>query len=285
MVQNLSCFFVTATNANISGTIKASGGNLDAWVIGNGGMYYSNGNSGCGLIGDSRHANIAIYAGANGQNIGGAPFRVFHDGSLYASNANITGTISAGSTINIGKNNGSIKFGSIGGIEYKAADGNYVDRVRVYNGSSEINLLNQNGGAFSGTGFTFEISGGIDTSILGDGVHTKAVYQTSDERKKTSIKKIDLSNEKFNSFFDLLSPVTFKFNNDEECKLHIGFVAQKIKQSLIDSNLYNDCIAILNESDEENLCLNYIEILPLCVNEIQKLKKQIKVLKEKITER
>ena len=48
--------------------------------------------------------------------------------------------------------------------------------------------------------------------------------------------------------------------------------------------LYNDSLAILNESDEDNLCLNYIEMLPLCVNEIKKLKEEIKVLREKITE-
>lgn len=273
-----------AANASITGTITATSGQIGGLGINEQGLFYNNGNTGVGLWGTTAHANIAIHAGANSSNIGGAPFRVYHDGSLVATNANITGTISAGTTISIGKNNGSINFGSVGGIKYRAADSTYVDRVQIYNGSSEINLLNENGGNFIGSGFIFNIDGGSNTSILGDGVHTKALYQTSDERKKSSIKEITLSNEKFNLFFDSLLPVTFNFNDGIDNNLHIGFIAQKIKQSLIDSNLYNQNLAILNETDENNLCLNYIEILPLCVNEIQRLKKEVETLRQKITE-
>lgn len=80
-------------------------------------------------------------------------------------------------------------------------------------------------------------------------------------------------------------PVTFNFNDGKDDNLHIGFIAQTIRQCLIDSNLYSQNLAILNETDEDNLCLNYIEILSLCVNEIQKSKKEIEFLRQKITER
>ena len=74
-----------------NGRMVATSGNIDAWEIGNGGLYYVNGTSGCGLVGDGRHANIAFYAGANTQNIGGAPFRVYHDGSMYATSGTVGG--------------------------------------------------------------------------------------------------------------------------------------------------------------------------------------------------
>lgn len=105
--------------------------------------------------------------------------------------ADSNGNLNLGGIINaIGGIIDGWQIGSVGGIKYRAADSTYVDRVQIYNGSSEINLLNQNGGNFIGSGFIFNIDGRSNTSILGDGVHTKALYQTSDERKKVLLREL-----------------------------------------------------------------------------------------------
>lgn len=89
---------VTATNIDATGTINADEGRIGPITIQkNQGLYYNpTAASGFGLWATSEHDNIAFHAGANNSNIGGAPFRIYHDGSvvagdLTAGNVNLTG--------------------------------------------------------------------------------------------------------------------------------------------------------------------------------------------------
>lgn len=68
-------------------------GNIGGWKLTTTDLYNDNGNSsaGIGKVGTT----YAFWAGASYANRNNAPFRVGHDGNLYASNANITGTINA----------------------------------------------------------------------------------------------------------------------------------------------------------------------------------------------
>lgn len=97
---------MTATNASVSGSISAISGTIGGFGIGNNTITFASGNSGAGLLGTIDNANIAFYAGANTSNIANAPYKVLHDGTMYASNVNLSGTISGGtingSTINGG---------------------------------------------------------------------------------------------------------------------------------------------------------------------------------------
>ena len=105
---------VTATNITATGTINADEGRIGPITIQkNQGLYYNpTAASGFGLWATSEHDNIAFHAGANNNNIGGAPFRIYHDGSvvagdLTAGNVNLTG----------GKiGNWSIQDGALAGI-------------------------------------------------------------------------------------------------------------------------------------------------------------------------
>lgn len=256
-----------ATNANISGTIKASGGNLDAWVIGNGGMYYNNSTSGCGLVGDNRHANIAIYAGANTQNIGGAPFRVYHDGTLYASNANITGTINATSgsfTGTISANSGNIGVWKIGGnyiyCPYTSAEsGVYLERSLCY-------LISPNG------------SQPVETTTNWGAIF-RVAHQSSDKQLKENISPLS---QGCDAFFDSLSPVSFNYINGEYINgkrgLHFGFIAQDVLKTAQTNNLEN--ISMVWKDDYYNL--NKMELIALNTWQIQKLKSRILELEKQL---
>ena len=77
---------LTAKGANISGTITASSGTIGGYTIDS---YTLKGDD----VGMSSNSAYAFWAGSSTDK--DAPFKVGHNGWLYASNANITGTISA----------------------------------------------------------------------------------------------------------------------------------------------------------------------------------------------
>lgn len=79
---------LTALGVVISGNITATSGNIGGFTIGLNSLYVGNGISRIEL-----DINNGIFLGHN--NFGNAPFRVSLDGTLVATNANITGVISA----------------------------------------------------------------------------------------------------------------------------------------------------------------------------------------------
>jgi hypothetical protein len=82
-----------ATKATITGNITANEGSIGPITIQkNQGLYYSPAEkSGFGLWATTEHDNIAFHAGANNTNIGGAPFRVYHNGKVVAKNIDVQG--------------------------------------------------------------------------------------------------------------------------------------------------------------------------------------------------
>lgn len=94
---------ITATSGSFTGIINANGGNIGGISITNGqGICANNGTTGWGLWATTGHANIAIHAGGNTSNIGGAPFRVYHDGSVVTNNITATGGTIGGCKISSG---------------------------------------------------------------------------------------------------------------------------------------------------------------------------------------
>lgn len=94
---------LTATNANITGTITtsnitATGGKIADYTISGAQLIGNN----VGLSGTSGQG-WAFWAGSNDS--GSAPFRVGHDGSFYASSGSISGSIIANNSISAGKMN------------------------------------------------------------------------------------------------------------------------------------------------------------------------------------
>lgn len=94
--------YLYASNAEIAGTIIATGGTIGGWTVGNKRLYSGSGNTYVRLDSNA-DVGSAIWCGA--ESATNAPFRVTKAGYLYASNANISGTITS--------NNANITGGSI----------------------------------------------------------------------------------------------------------------------------------------------------------------------------
>lgn len=122
-----------------------------------------------------------------------------------------------------------------------------------------------------------------------DNIYVKTSYFldggifTSDTNKKNNISPI---NDKYSMLFDMLRPVTFKFNDGTSDRTHIGLIAQEVKDSMdacgIDSK---DCAAYCSWDDEdgnETCGLRYGEFIPLNTLQIQKLKPRVSMLEEKV---
>lgn len=125
------------------------------------------------------------------------------------------------------------------------------------------------------------------TCLLGDGSHKwgliaaeSSMITTSDKRFKNSIAELT---PEYDIFFDLIKPVSYKFNNGSSGRLHTGFIAQDIEQSLIVAGLSSKDFAGLC-IDETSYSLRYEEFIALNTYEIQKLKKRVIELENKLKE-
>ena len=100
-------------NGDFTGKITASSGAIGGYTINEHALVGNN----VGMSSLTGGYGYAFWAGANGaDNSGNAPFRVSHEGSLYATNATISGTI-AGSTINGGTISGAEVIGGSLNVE------------------------------------------------------------------------------------------------------------------------------------------------------------------------
>lgn len=119
-------------------------------------------------------------------------------------------------------------------------------------------------------------------------VYANIVYGTfnntsSDRRLKKDIKLIE---DKFSNFYDRLKPSTYEFVNeiDKKGQLHFGLIAQEVELALKDSGLTQDCAVVQtpNETNSERYYLQYNEFIALNIYEIQKLKRKVSDLENKI---
>lgn len=164
----------TMSNANINGTITtsdltATGGTIGGSTLSSYGIFHNNDTTGWGLWGTTAHANIAFHAGANTAGIGSAPFRVYHDGSLVASNANISGHIDATS----GSFNGAINATS-GTFNHVT-----INDTCTVNGQSIVGNIGNNvgwNGATIGGGY---IGSGINGSNVTSGTVASSIIDST----------------------------------------------------------------------------------------------------------
>ena len=112
-----------------------------------------------------------------------------------------------------------------------------------------------------------------------------AAIDTSDINKKSDIIYL---NDEYSTFFDSLKPSTFKFIEGESQRRHIGLIAQDVKASLDACNIDTQDFAAYcswKEDDGTETCgLRYDEFVTLNILEIQKLKKQVSELENKLAQ-
>lgn len=119
--------------------------------------------------------------------------------------------------------------------------------------------------------------------------NNSGVAVTSDERLKNSFANLD----KYESFFNKLHPIAFKYNDGDSGRYHIGFGAQSVEKALSESALDNTYFGgilrypISRESEDyhgydEEYGLIYNEFIALNTYMIQKLQKTVEEQQKEI---
>ena len=110
-----------------------------------------------------------------------------------------------------------------------------------------------------------------------------ALVSSSDRNIKNTI---SAPTEKFSILFDSLTPC--KYNNGTSGRLHFGFIAQEVDDAMSTANIdRNDfaALCISNQgTDNEHWGLRYGEFVALNTWQIQKAKKRITELENKVAE-
>lgn len=128
----------------------------------------------------------------------------------------------------------------------------------------------------------------ITTKYLGDDSHVwggmrvhSGTQKSSDSRLKNSI--IDIP-EEYELFFDGLNPVSFKYNDGSSDRRHLGFIAQDVEKNLHNAGItIKDFAGIcIGNDNNHTYSLRYEEFIPLNTLEIQKLKKRIIELENRL---
>ena len=130
----------------------------------------------------------------------------------------------------------------------------------------------------------YDIGNGQDNKIWNTIYARNQAIQSSDRNKKNSIEPLtDIHTQ----IFDDLKPVSYKFNVNNNNRTHIGLIAQDVKESIENAGLTTQDFAAYCEwenSDGSLGCgLRYGEFISLCIDQIQKLKKRVEELEEKLT--
>lgn len=289
-------FYVTssgvlyASNANITGIVNSTEGKIGGWTLSSGSLYANSGTSyHVGMQSSTTSGAVAFFAGSSTPS--SAPFRVTNTGYLYATNANISGTIYATS-------------GTIGGCDISEDSLWYNLNGRGARMSSDIlafygtvgyiiatHYLDSSGyrtfefASYSGSGDHALVMNSSGCQLRGTWTLNSANILTSDVNAKNSISDIP---EEYSTIFDRLRPRVYKYNDGTSNRLHTGFVAQEVKQTVIDSGLSTQDFAAYVEGTfynretgnyDPSIGLRYEEFIALCVLEIQKLKVEVTQLK------
>jgi hypothetical protein len=116
------------------------------------------------------------------------------------------------------------------------------------------------------------ISGISGTTVTGAAVLCSTSGElgtiSSSERYKENINKINFSDN-----FEKLNPVSFNYKKDEKKQLHYGLIAEEVEK------IYPSLVLYGNDGLPESIA--YHEMAALFIAEIQQLKKEIELLKEK----
>lgn len=304
---NTSGTSITAFSVNGQGAMVCTSGEIAGWAIRDGTLYSGAGDNKVTLYSRDLYNNEnAITIGNSGERkdwriIAGNNFGVTSDGSLYASAANITGTITAtsGSIANqldfsatgiTGKayyhNDSSRKRINVGLCP--GSNGNrfrYEDKanntISLFVGVTSITEPSSSGNGTVTANFMVDWTGNTTIKNL----HATSFTQdSSDVNKKNTINNLE---EVHSQIFNELRPVSFKYNDGESDRLHFGFIAQEVEQTVLDVGLTTKefgavCYDINNNGEKYNYRLRYEEFISLCVAEIQKLKPRVSTLEQTI---
>ncbi|HIY74567.1 MAG TPA: tail fiber domain-containing protein [Candidatus Intestinimonas merdavium] len=103
-----------------------------------------------------------------------------------------------------------------------------------------------------------------------------SVATTSDRKMKTAV-TYDMA--PYETLFDRLRPTPFRYNNGTSGRTHLGMISQDVEQAMAETGLTGqDFAGFVRGEDEDggDICLlRYSEFIPLCIDQIQKLKARV----------
>ena len=229
-------------NLCVSANITATSGSIGGWKIADGRIY--NKNSATGYTFSLWNPGVAGGMIICCDKDGVASFSVSRDGYLHASNANITGTINAGSVL---VNGVKVGTGQNTSFEDFSSNGTIWKNVHNVNGG-RIYLPSQNLTGMA-TNITFDAS---NAGSLGAGTwyyNGGTILSSSDRRFKNSISSFP---ESFHNFYQSLTPRVFKYNNGSSNRYHTGFIAQEVEEAILKNGLtLNDLALFVRVSHEK----------------------------------
>lgn len=124
-------------------------------------------------------------------------------------------------------------------------------------------------------------------SSLGDSVYrwsdvyaNNAVIQTSDLEAK---KDVEYGLSRYDALFDALRPMSFLFKNGESGRRHLGLGAQDVERAMAERGVSDMEFAGFIKSPRQegngfDYALRYGEFIPMCIDQIQKLKARVAAL-------
>lgn len=268
---------IDSTNFKLTadGTITAKAGQIGGFYIGTRSLY-----NGKGAYYDPKDG---VYLGSDGIGCGPGKFYVTSAGDLYAKSVNISG----GKIVLKMSNGGYVRISDDADV-LAVDDENYLLGSGVRTGILPGAIQFSDGAAkLSNTPIMFNYSAGegFHHNLVGTwyiGALGSSTPVTSDRNKKNSITPLS---EAYSAIFDLLEPVSFKYNNGTSDRTHTGLVAQEVVEAVEAVGLTTkDFAAVCYDTDENgdklNFGIRYEEFVSILIHEVQKLKAEMKTLKE-----
>lgn len=223
-------------------------------------------------------------------------------------------TISASSASTLTLTNYTVSGLKIAGLTSTAGlvlnNTKYV-RGYIANGSKIIDLLGLNGSNVCNVGYSDN-----QTVLRGTSINYNSTTGTKIASDKNLKKDFITLDDKYDSFFDNLNPLAYRYKLGTSNRMHCGFIAQEVEEALsnagltnqdfggiaIDRITSNDRETVEDENgnvvDDNNSSINYLldhgfdkkygliyeEFIALTINQSQKLKKRVNDLEKEIQE-
>lgn len=223
-------------------------------------------------------------------------------------------TISASSASTLTLTNYTVSGLKIAGLTSTAGlvlnNTKYV-RSYIANGSKIIDLLGLNGSNVCNVGYSDN-----QTVLRGTSINYNSTTGTKIASDKNLKKDFITLDDKYDSFFDNLNPLAYRYKLGTSNRMHCGFIAQEVEEALsnagltnqdfggiaIDRITSNDRETVEDENgnvvDDNNSSINYLldhgfdkkygliyeEFIALTINQSQKLKKRVNDLEKEIQE-
>ena len=289
---------IEAVNGKFSGTITADSGTIGGAGIDSQGVFFNSGNNGWGLWGTTNHANIILHAGANTSNIGGAPFRVLNDGTVYATKANITGAITATSGKIAGFNIGSdrLYYGNTainrnGNVEFRNDNGYFAigsNSVNLHGSGMQHPVTISDMLANSGTGDVnasigirayygnINISSNEYTVVKGaSGVYINNQFYSGSSSINTKENLKPLTNKQIVEIYEVLKNLDiYQYDYKKKYggrKNNIGFLVEDIENTALEKYLH----VYKDEEDKNRKSYNNEDLIKAVLIALQELMKRV----------